>query len=89
MATSIDTYTKHITQDPEIMAGKPVIKGTRIPVERVLAHLAQNPDLADLFAAYPELTEDDVKASFAYARAVIERNGGKARRGIRLPAAHV
>jgi uncharacterized protein (DUF433 family) len=89
MTKDANTYTERITQNPEVMAGKPVIKGTRIPVERVLAHLAQNPDLADLFAAYPELTEEDVKASFAYARAVIERNVGKADRGIRVPAAHV
>lgn len=89
MTTDANAYTERITQNPEVMAGKPVIRGTRIPVERVLAHLAQHPDLADLFAAYPELTEDDVKASFAYARAVIERNDSKARRGIRLPAAHV
>ncbi len=44
------------------MVGKPVVRGTRIPVERVIAHLAQNPQLDDLFAAYPELTLDDVKA---------------------------
>jgi uncharacterized protein (DUF433 family) len=55
--TGAAVYIERITQNPEIMAGKPVIKGTRIPVERVLAHLAQNADLADLFAAYPELTE--------------------------------
>ncbi len=35
------------------MVGKPVVKGTRIPVERVVAHLAHNPDLKDLFVAYP------------------------------------
>ena len=82
MTRDANAYMERITQNPEVMAGKPVIKGTRIPVERVLAHLAQNPDLSDLFAAYPELTKDDVKASFAYARVVIERNGGKERRGI-------
>ncbi|HKO23562.1 MAG TPA: DUF433 domain-containing protein [Chloroflexota bacterium] len=53
--------TSRIIQDPEIMVGKPVVKGTRIPVERVIAHLAHNPDLNDLFAAYPELTVEDVK----------------------------
>jgi uncharacterized protein (DUF433 family) len=89
MSGSPKTYTERITQDPEIMAGKPVVKGTRIPVARILAHLAQNPDLADLFAAYPELTEEDVKACFAYAHAVIERNGAKARRDISVPAAHL
>ncbi len=54
------------------MAGKPVVKGTRIPVARVIAHLANNPDLADLFAAYPELTIEDVKACLRYAHAAVE-----------------
>jgi uncharacterized protein (DUF433 family) len=62
-----------IIRDPEIMVGKPVIKGTRIPVERVLAHLAHNPDLNDLFGAYPELTVEDVKACLACAHAAVER----------------
>ena len=65
--------TSGIIQDPEIMVGKPVVKGTRIPVERVIAHLAHNPDLNDLFAAYPELTVEDVKACLAYARAGLGR----------------
>jgi uncharacterized protein (DUF433 family) len=65
--------TNRIIQDPEIMVGKPVVKGTRIPVERVIAHLAHNPDLNDLFAAYPELTVEDVKACLAYAHAALGR----------------
>lgn len=66
------TYQDHIKQDPTILAGKPVVAGTRIPVERVVAHLANNPDLADLFAAYPELTVEDVKACLQFAHAAIE-----------------
>ncbi len=65
-------YQDRIIRDPEIMVGKPVVKGTRIPVERVLAHLEEN-DRADLFAAFPELTEEDVKACLAYARAAVRR----------------
>lgn len=53
MARNPKTYTERITQNPEVMVGKPVVKGTRIPVEHVLAHLAQNPDLADLFEPTP------------------------------------
>jgi uncharacterized protein (DUF433 family) len=56
-----------ITQDPEIMVGKPVVRGTRIPADRVIAHLATTLDLDDLFAAYPELTPDDVRAALQYA----------------------
>jgi len=55
------------------MIGKPVVKGTRIPVERVVVHLANNPDLADLFAAYPNLTLDDVNACIQYANRSLRR----------------
>ncbi len=71
MATEQNLYQDRIIEDPKIMVGKPVVKGTRIPVERVLQHLEEN-DRADLFAAFPELTEDDVRACLAYARAAIE-----------------
>ena len=57
-----------IVKDPQILLGKPTVRGTRIPVDLVLEHLAYNPDLTDLFAAYPRLTVDDVKACLAYAR---------------------
>lgn len=79
-ATSHD----RIIQDPTIMMGKPVVRGTRIPVERVLAHLEEN-DRADLFEAFPELTEADVRACLAYAREAIERE----RRTARTPNAQV
>ena len=55
------------------MVGKPVVKGTRIPVELVLEYLARNPNFGDLFADYPRLTMDDVKACFAYAQAMLEK----------------
>jgi uncharacterized protein (DUF433 family) len=68
-----NTYQEdRITKNPKIMARKPVVTGTRIPVERVVAHLANKPDLEDLFAAYPELTVEDVKACLKFAHAAIE-----------------
>jgi uncharacterized protein (DUF433 family) len=51
-----------ITIDPRVMTGKPLIKGTRMPVELVLAKLAANPDLDDLLLDYPELTIDQIRA---------------------------
>jgi uncharacterized protein (DUF433 family) len=51
-----------IVQDPEILVGKPVVKGTRIPVELVLAKMAANPDIDALILDYPQLTVDDVRA---------------------------
>jgi uncharacterized protein (DUF433 family) len=57
-----------IVVDPKIMLGKPTVRGTRIPVELVLEQLSYNLDTGELFAAYPRLTADDVKACIAYAR---------------------
>ena len=62
-----------IVTDPQIMVGKPVVRGTRIPVEHVLGRLAENPELAELFAAYPELTREDVKACLHYAQTAVGR----------------
>ena len=64
-------YEDHIITDPAIMVGKPVVKGTRIPVETVLRALAQNPNLDELFADYPRLTMADVQACLAYAQALV------------------
>ena len=69
MATERLVHQDRIVQDPAVMVGKPVIRGTRIPIERVVAHLANNPDLDDLFATYPELTREDVQAALSYAHA--------------------
>jgi len=62
-----------IIQDPEILVGKPVVRGTRIPVELVLAKLAQNPDLTELFTDFPRLTVDDVKACLEFATEAVEK----------------
>ena len=72
MADEQPTYKDRITINPDVMVGKPVVKGTRIPVERVVAHLANNPDMNDLFAAYPDLTIEDVKACLRYAHHAVE-----------------
>ena len=63
-------YQDRIVTTPDILVGKPRIKGTRIAVEHVLQQLAANPDTDELFAAYPDLSLDDVKACLAYAQAL-------------------
>ena len=68
----VDELAERITSDPEVLVGKPVIKGTRMPVELVLAKLAANPDLGEFFLDYPELTVDDVKAVLAYATTLVQ-----------------
>jgi uncharacterized protein (DUF433 family) len=65
---------ERIVVDPDIMVGKPVIKGTRVPVELVLAKLAADPSLGEFFLDYPELTLDDVKACLRYASALVAQD---------------
>jgi uncharacterized protein (DUF433 family) len=87
MANARTQYEDRITVDPEILVGKPVVKGTRISVELVLKHLAQNPDLDELFAAYPRLTIEDVKACLAYAQKLVATTRPRAMEKIAPPAA--
>jgi uncharacterized protein (DUF433 family) len=53
--------------NPNVMMGKPVIRGTRVPVELIIRKLAEGATEADLLDAYPRLTRDDVRAALAYA----------------------
>jgi uncharacterized protein (DUF433 family) len=61
------TVTDRIEIDPKIMLGKPVIRGTRIPVELVLRKLAEGATEPDLLDAYPRLTREDIQAAIGYA----------------------
>ena len=56
-----------ISIDPAVMMGKPCIKGTRIAVDLILRKLGAGRSFADLLEAYPNLTEDDVRAALAFA----------------------
>lgn len=67
-----ESHRDRIIVDPEILVGKPVVRGTRIPVELVLKRLARDLDMETLFRAYPRLTREDVKACLAYAQALVE-----------------
>jgi len=49
------------------MAGKPIIKGTRIPVEQILRLLAQDITPEQILKDYPHLTKDDIMAALLYA----------------------
>lgn len=53
------------------MLGKPVIRGTRIPVELVLRKLSEGATEDDLLDAYPHLTAEDIRAAIAYAADVV------------------
>jgi uncharacterized protein (DUF433 family) len=60
-----------ISIDAKVMLGKPVIRGTRIPVELLLRKLSQGATIEDLLDAYPRLTRADLQAAMAYAAATI------------------
>jgi uncharacterized protein (DUF433 family) len=64
-----------------------VVRGTRIPVEVVLSYLAINPNFDELFADYPRLTLDDLKACLAFARSAIEEGTASQARTEEFPAA--
>jgi uncharacterized protein (DUF433 family) len=82
-------YLERIVADPRILAGKPVVKGTRITVDLVLEELARNPAVDELLAVHPDLTRDDVQACLAYARAIVtgEEVSPKPPKGARSDAA--
>ncbi len=58
---------KRIEINPAIMLGKPVISGTRIPVELLLRKLSEGITESDLLDAYPRLRREDIRAVLAYA----------------------
>ena len=60
-----------IVIDPEILCGKPVVKGTRLAVEFVVDLLARGWTAADVLKNYPGVTQDDILACLAYASAVL------------------
>ena len=59
--------TGRIEINPDVMSGKPVVRGTRIPVELVLRKLGEGATTDDLCDAYPRLKTDDIYACLAYA----------------------
>ncbi|HCF60595.1 MAG TPA: antitoxin [Myxococcales bacterium] len=59
--------TDRIEINPAVLSGKPVIRGTRIPVELVLRKLAEGASEAELIDAYPRLTREDIQAALSYA----------------------
>ncbi len=58
---------ERITVDPQVLVGKPIVKGTRLAVEFIVDLLAQGWSEADILRNYPQLTREDVQACLAYA----------------------
>jgi len=61
------TLADRITIAPDVMQGKPVIRGTRIAVDLILRKLSEGASESDILDAYPHLSIEDVRAALAYA----------------------
>jgi uncharacterized protein (DUF433 family) len=66
------TESARIVLDPAILAGKPVIRGTRLSVDFVIGLMADGWTEADILRNYPGLTREDLAACLAYARDVLK-----------------
>ena len=64
-------WQDRITLDPQVLTGKPVVRGTRISVELVIDFLAQGWTQDQILNNYPNLTVDDIRACLAYASEVL------------------
>ena len=62
---------QRIVLDPAILAGKPVMRGTRLSVEFIIGLMADGWSETDILANYPGLTREDIAACLSYARNVL------------------
>jgi uncharacterized protein (DUF433 family) len=60
-------WQEYISLNPQVMTGKPVIKGTRITVELILERLGTGWTTEQLLKSYPHISEDSVRACLLYA----------------------
>ena len=73
MMAGMATAHIRIELNPRVMGGKPVVHGTRIPVELLLRKLGEGATEADILDAYPRQTPADIRAVTAYAADVVAR----------------
>jgi len=64
--------TERIELNPRVCNGKPVIRGTRIPVSVILEQIAEGESWEAILAGYSELTREDIQAALLYARSSLE-----------------
>ena len=66
-----DPYLERIEMNPKIMVGKPIIKGTRIPVELIVRMVAQGIPETEILQEYPRLKQTDIRAALSYAAYIV------------------
>jgi len=65
-------WREHIVSTPDVIRGKPRVKGTRIPVSLILGYLAEGRDAHEVIEQFPDLNEQQIAACLDYARALAE-----------------
>lgn len=68
----MNKFTDRTISDPFIYTGKPCIKGTRIPFHIILDLLASGENFEGIKRAYPNITDEDIKACLSYASALAD-----------------
>jgi uncharacterized protein (DUF433 family) len=63
----LEEIADRIVMDPDVMVGKPVIKGTRIPVYIIVEFVANGMTEKEILKEYPQLKKEDIKAALLYA----------------------
>jgi uncharacterized protein (DUF433 family) len=65
-------WKDHIVSTPDVLRGKPRIKGTRIPVSLILGYLASGSTSEEIIKEFPDITKDQIAACLDYARDLSE-----------------
>jgi len=68
----MNTLLDRIEIDPRVCNGKPIIKGTRIPVSVILEQIAEGESWDEVLSGYPELHREDIQAALFYATASLD-----------------
>ncbi|MCI0696691.1 DUF433 domain-containing protein [candidate division KSB1 bacterium] len=86
---SMDQLLERISVNPKVMVGKPVIRGTRIPVELIVKMMAQGITEREILDEYPRLEPEDIGAALAYASTPLSKRIERIKRISRIdwPAA--
>lgn len=67
-------YAAHISRDPKVCGGDPVIRGTRVPLRTILASLAEGDTVEEILKDFPTLSHEDIRAVIAFAAASAEED---------------